>query len=280
MAQTTFAKKHDAPGLITFPTWEKNLLPQDIKKTIGATNSKIIYNQNRCIIFTCWDMEVKNKDIGSASWFRQMQFKIALFLPNKMTESMNQTWGMEQTFSAPTLLRAIGDKIIPGVAKKVGHERFGVSRNPAEELMYQGPDPRSFSFSFEFVPVSQTDLDAEISIMYLFKYFSLPEMGTAKAYINTPSLWSIDIIGTKNPLMDFMFTGRYFAITSLNTDYTPDGIYNAFKNGFPVKTEMSINFQEIVPMYKNDPASSQSFNTVNGDMVTKIFQGINWGRID
>lgn len=215
--------------------------------------------KNRFITFRCRDYKTRNKtDITEIEFVKRPLCDISLPLPLNFSENINQEWGRSEILSTGSVF----GKAINLFKGRTGESIFnrinaqtGIAANPSEEFMYQGPGFRTFDFNFEFVPVSQKELDVVKQIIALFKILCLPKMAKDTTYIAFPAVWEIEITGIEDiegNLFAMGFKNRTFALTTTTPNYTPDGGWQSFHNGFPVKTALSLTFTELQPLYRQD----------------------------
>ena len=226
----------------------------DGKPTFGQTTD----NLNRFCLFKCRDYKIKGKETQNVEMDITSLFQIGIMLPNNLQESITQNWAPGTTGVKGVLSNVAGaiQGKLGGLAFRTISSAAGVTSNPAEELIYSGPEFRSFNFSFDFMPRSESEEKIVKLILLLFKKFHLPQMGVAEAFISFPAVWEIEVRGiddTENfedNLFDFGFKDRFFALTSYSVNYTPEGNFTSFHSGWPTKVNLSLTFQETEPLYR------------------------------
>lgn len=233
-----------------------NLLKYPIHfNNIGQTESGI----ERYVLFKCFDYQLRNKtSIDNIQVEENSLVQIALYLPNAFSEDLSQNWGAEQLLSAGALIGKAKDKLkqfTGGMVSNLGESKLGFIINPSEQLMYQGPNLRTFSFDYEFAPTSQKEHNQVKIIIASFKRFSLPKISKNKAFIEYPAIWKLHISGFDEAeianIISYGINDIPLALVGLNLNYTPDGAFYAFKDGSPVKITVSMTFSEIEPLYRN-----------------------------
>jgi hypothetical protein len=235
---------------------------------LGATSDKI----ERYALFKCRDYKMIGKDTAEVQMSVTPVFHIGICLPNDFGETITQNWspqaiGLKGVFSS--LAQKAGGKLGALLGNTIS-AGAGLAINPAEELVYTGPEFRSFNFKFEFIPRSKIEESHVKLILLLFKQYCLPQLGVASAYLTFPSVWEIELSGiddTKGDeqnLLKFGFKDKYFALTSYNVEYTPDGAFTSFHDGWPTKVVLSLTFQETMPMYR----SQQDIGSLSSDRIS------------
>jgi len=211
---------------------------------------------DRYIIFSCKSYKIVGQDGEKASVNQRLITQICLPHPNELSEINIQQWGPTAQLGWSTPLKKAVEKLnLGGAVTMEVVKRTGKAINPSEILLYSGPELRSFSFSFELVPKNQKELNEIHDIIMCFKKFSLPEGSPTSATLGFPCVWGIDILGMngkRDQTIDFGLKDRDFALTTYIPNYTPDGFFYAFKNGFPVKTVIRLDMTETAPLYRDD----------------------------
>ena len=130
---------------------------------------------------------------------------------------------------------------------------FGRAANPYLEVMFQGPELRSFNYSFTFAPTSRKEQEEVRDIIKLFRFHQAPEgRSNASLFLGLPS--TFDIMYMYQP--DHTEGGRVEAhenqfyhkiatcvLNSVNVDYTP-GKVASHQEGAPVLIKMDLSFME------------------------------------
>ena len=130
---------------------------------------------------------------------------------------------------------------------------FGRAANPYLEVMFQGPELRSFNYSFTFAPTSRKEQEEVRDIIKLFRFHQAPEArSNASLFLGLPS--TFDIMYMYQP--DHTEGGRVEAhenqfyhkiatcvLNSVNVDYTP-GKVASHQEGAPVLIKMDLSFME------------------------------------
>ena len=126
---------------------------------------------------------------------------------------------------------------------------LGVVMNPRKEQMFQGIDMRTFAFNFVFIPRNEEEAETVAKIIKVFRFHAYPELSANSAFFNFPSEFEIKYRTfdkntnsvQDNPVVPKL--NRCF-LDNISTNYTPDDVYYAFKNGMPPKITMSLSFKE------------------------------------
>ena len=136
----------------------------------------------------------------------------------------------------------------------------GAAINPNLELLFSGPQLRTFSFSFEFAPNSQEEAKEVRMIQRWFREGMLPRKNTigtngATLFLGSPNVFRVCYKNDKRRIKG-LNTFKICALTSCEIDFTPDGVYQSYsdKDGVsqPVRSTMALTFNELTPIFRND----------------------------
>ena len=130
---------------------------------------------------------------------------------------------------------------------------FGRAANPFLEVLFQGPEMRTFNYTFTFAPTSEEEQLEVRDIIKLFRYHQAPESrGAASLFLGLPSTFDIayyyqpDITNggqTEAHENQFYHKIATCVLQSVNVDYTP-GKVASHQQGAPVLIKMSLSFME------------------------------------
>ena len=126
---------------------------------------------------------------------------------------------------------------------------LGVVMNPRKEQMFQGIDMRTFVFNFVFIPRNEKEAKTVADIIKVFRFHAHPELSANSAFFNFPSEFEIkyrvfdknDGTVKDNPVVPKI---QRCYLDNITTNYTPDDVYYAFKNGMPPKITLGLSFKE------------------------------------
>jgi hypothetical protein len=126
--------------------------------------------------------------------------------------------------------------------------------NPNLELLFNGPQLRPFSFTFKLSPRSAEEAKTVKQIINYFKRNMAPIVGDQGLFIKAPNIFEIKYQYGQNkdsphPGLNLI---KKCALTNCSVDYTPLGTYMTYPEGTMVSYTMSLQFQEIEPVYSRD----------------------------
>ena len=129
--------------------------------------------------------------------------------------------------------------------------------NPNLELLFQGPQLRPFSFTFKMSARSQDEAKEIKSIIKYFKYHMAVRKETG-LFLRAPHVFTIQYMKGEEPqhpginLISPSPTEKACALTNCSVDYTPLGSYATYEDGTMVAYTLSLQFQELTPIYDSD----------------------------
>jgi len=129
----------------------------------------------------------------------------------------------------------------------------GAILNPNLELLFDSPTLRTFSFTFKMSARSEEEAKQIIGILRFFKQGMAPRKSDSNLFLLSPHTFKITYIH-KNQKDPHKFLNKFkeCALTSLTTNYTPEGQYATFYDGPMVSYEMQMQFQELEPVFNED----------------------------
>ena len=145
-------------------------------------------------------------------------------------------------------------------------KRQGALINPNVELLFNNPMLREFNFSFNLSPRNPNEAQTIRQIIRTFKQSSAPRRTIKGYFLRTPLIYQISYINNAFNLNRF----KECAMTSFQTDYTPNGNYSTFRDGTMTQYKISMTFQELDPVFNDDYDAlddSSEFNMGGGPMA-------------
>jgi hypothetical protein len=124
--------------------------------------------------------------------------------------------------------------------------------NPNTEVLYQGPQLRSFGLTFKMTARSESESERIYEICKTFKRASLPSgQDTARNLISLPHIVQVTF---KHKDKDSKWVSQFkkCAIGSVDINYTPDGSWSTFRTGAPTAVVLTVQFQELKLLYADD----------------------------
>jgi hypothetical protein len=141
----------------------------------------------------------------------------------------------------------------------------GTILNPNIEVLYQGPTLREFGLSFKMSARNSKESATIRQICDTFKQASLPSTMTPvnnlRDYKNVPAFQKNLLSIPKIVEVTFM-TGssinknvsqyKICAITHVNINYSPNGVWSTYSDGSPIGVDLSLSFKELKILYEGE----------------------------
>lgn len=124
--------------------------------------------------------------------------------------------------------------------------------NPNMELLFKGPNLRTFNFAFQFRPRFEDESVAVKEIIRIFKRNMAVQRSATEMFLKTPNIFTIKYIhngGEDHPFMNRM---KPCMLSGFNVNYTPDNSYMTYQDGAMTGYDVTMTFQEIVPIYADE----------------------------
>jgi len=130
----------------------------------------------------------------------------------------------------------------------------GIVINPNLELLFTGPNLRSFNYSYKLTPRDDKESKEIKLIIRFFKKAMAAVKSKSGLFLKTPSVFELKYIyGKTNDQHPFLNKIKPCALTSFNVDYTPDGSYMTYNDdGSMTSYNISMSFNELEPIYRED----------------------------
>jgi len=182
---------------------------------------------------------------------------------NTVSEDLKNADG---TANAGAVINAVIAKSVLGrVGINVDTEQFitretGAAINPNLELLFGGPQLRTFSFVFNFAPNGTDEAKVVRQIQRWFRQGMLPQKTTnfgngGSLFLGSPNIFRLCYKNNKRRIKG-LNTFKICACTSVEIDFTPDGVYQSYEdadaNSMPVRSTMKVTFNELTPIFAND----------------------------
>ena len=126
--------------------------------------------------------------------------------------------------------------------------------NPNLELLFSGPNLRSFNFNFTLTPRDPEEAGIVRRMVRAMKRNMTPQRTTEALFLKSPRIFELEyIFGDTNREHPFMNKFKPCACTAFTVNYTPDGSYMTYR-GEPSMTsyQIAMSFGEIEPIYSDE----------------------------
>jgi len=124
--------------------------------------------------------------------------------------------------------------------------------NPNLELLFRGPQLRTFNYNYKFTPRSDAEAKTIRSIIRHFKKNMAVKKSNGGLFLETPNVFGLKYIYAGGDQHPFLNKIKKCALTNFNVDYTPDGSYTTYKDGSMTSYSVTMQFSELNPIYEDD----------------------------
>ena len=135
----------------------------------------------------------------------------------------------------------------------------GAVLNPNLELLFSAPTLRPFNFTFKLASRSETESKTIRSIIRFFKQGMSPQRSQSNLFLRAPHTFQIQYLH-RNEEHKFLNKFKECALQSFNVNYTPEGQYATFNDGAMVSYQITMQFQELEPVFNDDYTSLDQNN--------------------
>ena len=125
------------------------------------------------------------------------------------------------------------------------------SNNQNKEALFSGVALRSFLYEFDLIPRSPKEGQTIKQIIRTFKQCMSASKGSEGVFLNAPDVWKVEFMTGSQPHR-FLKRHKVCALTSAGINYTAAGQYSTYEDATPTQMKLSLSFQELNPIYKED----------------------------
>ena len=171
---------------------------------------------------------------------------------NQLKEQVQGSTADFQTLAASTFAEKAAN--VKGLLARTQ----GVIQNPNLELLFQKPTLRPFSFQFKLSARSKPEAEQIIKIIRFFKQNMAPQKGggsggtSANLFLKAPNTFQVHYLHRGQDEHPYIGRVKECALTSFEVDYTPDGNYSTYRDGFMTSYTISLTMKELEPVFYED----------------------------
>ena len=178
-----------------------------------------------------------------------------------------------QANSASIVSAALARSVLSSIGINVDVDQFitrqtGAAINPNLELLFGGPQLRTFSFNFNFAPESTEEAFQVRQIQRWFRQGMLPTRSHTSAsstlFLGSPNVFRIQY-KNRNRRIKGLNIIKICALTACQIDFTPDGTYQSYDDqdgvSMPVRSTMGLTFNELTPIFKDDYTTDDKYRS-------------------
>ena len=168
----------------------------------------------------------------------------------KMIEDLKDTKGLDPLIKA----WAMGN--LPGINASTNQllaRGSGAIINPNTELLFGGPQIRSFNYSFRMTPRNKNEATSCQKIIRFFKQgMAVQESTGSGMFLVSPNVFHVQFYNDKGAEHPFIGKLKKAACTGFTVNYVPDGTYMTLPDSSMTAYEIGISLMELEPIYESD----------------------------
>ena len=124
--------------------------------------------------------------------------------------------------------------------------------NPNLELLFSGPNLRSFNYTYKFTPREEREAREVKRIIKFLKKNMAPIREKGRMFLKTPNVFKLKYFFKNGRQHPFLNKIKMCALRSFDVEYTPDGSYMTYDDGSMTSYQVTMNFGELNPIYAED----------------------------
>lgn len=128
----------------------------------------------------------------------------------------------------------------------------GAIINPNMELLFSAPTLRSFTFTYKLSARSKPEAQRIIQIIRFFKQGMSPQKSESNIFLKAPHTFQVQYLLRGEGEHPYIGKMKECALQKFSVNYTPEGNYATYEDGFMVSYEISMQLQELEPVFNND----------------------------
>ena len=134
----------------------------------------------------------------------------------------------------------------------------GLAINNNVEVLFNGPNLRTFNYNYRFTPREPKEADKIKQIIRFFKKTMAPKRSTSRIFLKSPDVFKLKYTFKNGDSHPFLNNIKICALNSFTVDYTPDGSYSTYDDdggrgdGSMTSYQVGISFMEMTPIYNDD----------------------------
>lgn len=169
---------------------------------------------------------------------------------SEAAESVSTPAGNNESKSA--LASAFAGFALQGEGSQILSRTTGQVLNPNLELLFTGPELRSFNFTFKMSARNKPEADDIVKIIRIFKQSMSSQRSKAQLFAKAPNTFRIQYLHKNGPDHTRIGKIKECALVSMTTNYTPEGQYATYEDGTPISYEIQLQFKELEPVFNDE----------------------------
>lgn len=140
-----------------------------------------------------------------------------------------------------------------GIGKAALQRQEGAIINPNTELLFNNPNLRDFNFSYELAPRDDGEAKTVVNIIRALKTSMAPRRTKSTLFLKSPNLFRLSyVLGRGGGVNPYLNKFKLCALKGLTTNYAPNDTFMSFSDDIPVRYDITMQFQEIIPIYQDE----------------------------
>ena len=175
---------------------------------------------------------------------------------------------VQTALQTPDTKKALGTYIggMAAQSQNLLQRTTGAVMNPNMELLFNGPHLRNFSYAFTLAPRNKQEAMQVIKIIRFFKQGMAPIRSKSRLFLKSPHTFRIAYkqnagqnaaFGTNDH--PYLNKFKECALRSFGVNYTPNGSYSTYEDGVMTAYQITMNFNEMSPIYNDDYGNNSEF---------------------
>ena len=128
----------------------------------------------------------------------------------------------------------------------------GAIANPNMELLFGGPNLRTFSFQFLLAPRDKSEAMTVIKILRFFKQGMAPIRTKSRLFMKSPHTFKLSYRNSSGDQHKFLNKFKECALQSMGVDYAPNGQYSTYEDGVMTAYQMTMTYYELNTIFNDD----------------------------
>ena len=127
----------------------------------------------------------------------------------------------------------------------------GLTINNNLEVLFNGPQLRTFNYNYRFTPREPKEADKIKQIIRFFKKTMAPKRSTSRIFLKSPDVFKLKYTFKNGDSHPFLNNIKICALNGFTVDYTPDGSYSTYDDdggrgdGSMTSYQVSLGFMEM-----------------------------------
>jgi len=161
--------------------------------------------------------------------------------------------GIAAASAAAAVQAALGQGSINQIISRATGQVF----NENVEILFNGVSIRpAFNFTFDMVPRSKDESQIIKTIIRTFKKNMTPRKGTPGVdgnglFVSAPNVFKLEYM-SGGKIHPFLHKFKPCALTQMSVNYNGSAQYATYPDATPVHMQMTLQFQELTPIYAED----------------------------